>query len=49
MTTAVEKLRLTYPGSGTLLFKDVSVEIKKGEKVYPWSKAEVENQPCFKY
>lgn len=33
MTTAVEKLRLTYPGSGTLLFKDVCVEIKKGEKV----------------
>ncbi|MGG4154633.1 ABC transporter ATP-binding protein [Peribacillus muralis] len=29
----VEKLRLKFPGEGTLLFKDLSVSIDKGEKV----------------
>ncbi|MFK3936447.1 ABC transporter ATP-binding protein [Alkalihalobacillus sp. NPDC078783] len=33
MSASVEKLRLTFPGSGTLLFKDLSVEISEGEKV----------------
>lgn len=33
MVAMVKKLRLTFPGSGKLLFKDVSVQINDGEKV----------------
>ncbi|MEY8751035.1 ABC transporter ATP-binding protein [Alkalicoccobacillus gibsonii] len=33
MGAIVEKLRLTFPGSGKLLFKDLSIKISEGEKV----------------